>query len=51
MTMYTLRSFDSSGRIVAVQQLSAGDDEEALSMARDIFKGASAVARVDLLAG
>ena len=29
MTIYTLRSFASSGRIVSVQRLSAEDDEEA----------------------
>jgi hypothetical protein len=48
MTIYTLRSFASSGRIVAVQRLSAETDEEALSMARDMVKGASALARFDL---
>jgi hypothetical protein len=48
MAMYTLRSFTSSGRIVAVQRLSAATDEEALSMARDMVKGASAVARFDV---
>ena len=48
MAIYTLRSFASSGRIVAVQRLSAEDDKEALSMARDMVKGASAVARFDL---
>ena len=46
--IYTLRSFASSGRIVAVQRLSAKDDKEALEMARDMVKGASAVARFDL---
>ena len=51
MTIYTLRSFASSGRIVAVQRLSAEDDKEALSMARDMVKGASAVARFDLWQG
>jgi hypothetical protein len=48
MTMYTLRSFALSGRIVAVQRLSAETDAEALSMARDMATGASAVARFDL---
>jgi len=51
MAIYTLRSFASSGRIVAVQRLSAEDDEEALAMARDMVKGASAVARFDLWQG
>ena len=48
MTIYTLRSFAMTGRIVAVQRLSAETDEEALSMARDMVEGASAVARFDL---
>lgn len=51
MIIYTLRSFASSGRIVAVQRLSAENDEEALSMARNIVKGASAVAGFDLWQG
>ena len=51
MTIYTLRSFASSGRIVTVQRLSAEHDKEALSMARDMVKGASAVARFDLWQG
>ena len=45
---YTLRSFAASGRIVAVQRLPAETDAEALSMARDMATGASAVARFDL---
>ena len=49
--MYTLRSFASSGRIVAVHRLSAETDAEALSMARDMVDGASAVARFDLWEG
>ena len=48
MTIYMLRSFASSGRIVAVQRLSAETDQEALSLARDVVDGASAVARFDL---
>ena len=51
VTIYALRSFASSGRIVAAQRLSAEDDEEALSMARVMVKGASAVARFDLWQG
>ena len=51
MAIYTLRSFASSGRIVAVQRLSAEDDEEALAMAREMVKGAAAVARFDLWQG
>jgi hypothetical protein len=51
MTIYTLRSFNSSRRIIAVQRLSAETDKEALSMARDMVKGASAVARFDLWQG
>ncbi len=49
--MYTLRSFASSGRILAVNRLSAETDEEALSMVRDLFKGGAAVARFDLWQG
>jgi hypothetical protein len=48
MTIYTLRSFASSGRILAVQRFSADTDNEALAMAREMVKGASAVARFDL---
>jgi len=51
MTIYTLRSFASTGRIVAVQRLSAETDKEALSMARDMVNGALAVARLDLWQG
>ena len=51
MAIYTLRSFASSGRIVSVQRLSAEDDEEALSMARTLVKGASAVARFEVWQG
>ena len=51
MAIYTLRSFASSGRLVAVQRLSAEDDKEALSMARDMVKGASAVTRFDVWQG
>ena len=51
MTIYTLRSFASSGRIVAVQRFSAEDDKEARAMARDRVKGASAVARFDVWQG
>ena len=51
MTIYTLRSFASSGQILAVQRLSAEDDEEALSMAREMVKGAAAVARFDVWLG
>jgi len=51
MTIYTLRSFASSGRIVAVQRLSAEDDKEALAMACDMVEGAAAVAKFDLWQG
>ena len=51
MTIYTLRWFNSSRRIIAVQRLSAETDKEALSMARDMVQGASAVARFDLWQG
>ena len=51
MTIYTLRSFAPNGRIVAVQRLSTENDKEALSMAREMVKGASAVARFDLWQG
>ena len=46
--IYTFRSFASSGRIVAVQRLSAETDEEALAMAREMVKRASAAASFDL---
>jgi hypothetical protein len=48
MTISTLRSFTSSGRIVAVQRFSAETDEEALTVARKMVKEAPAVARFDL---
>jgi hypothetical protein len=51
MAIYTLRSFASSGRIVAVQRLSAETDKEALSMAREMVAAASAVASFDLWQG
>jgi hypothetical protein len=51
MAMYTLRSFASSGRIIAVQRFSAETDKQALSMARDMVEGAAAVARFDLWQG
>jgi len=51
MTIYTLRSFASSDRIVAVQRLSAETDAEALSAARDMVTGASAVYEVRSMAG
>ena len=51
MAIYTLRSFASSGRLVAVQRFSAEDDKLALSIARDMVKGASAVAGLDLWQG
>ena len=51
MAIYTLRSFASSGRIVAVQRFSAQTDKEALSMARDMVKGAAAVARFGVWQG
>jgi len=34
MTVYRLRSFGPTGRIVAVQQLSAADDKEAVAASR-----------------
>jgi len=48
MTMYTLRSFNSSRRIIAVQRFSVETDKEAHSIARDMVKGALAVAGFDL---
>jgi hypothetical protein len=51
MAIYTLRSFASSGRIVAVRRLSAETDKEALSMAREMVAAASAVASFDLWQG
>ena len=49
--IYTLRSFAPSGRIVAVQRLSAAADAEALSMARNMVDGAAEVARFDVWQG
>jgi hypothetical protein len=49
--IYHLRSFAVSGKIIAVQRFSAETDKEALSMARDMVKGASAVARFDVWQG
>ena len=48
MATYRLRSFGPTGRIVAVQRFSAGDDKEAVVAARDMVKGASGVATFDL---
>jgi len=44
MTIYRLRSFGPTGRIVAVQQLSAADDKEAVATAREMVRSASGVA-------
>jgi hypothetical protein len=51
MAIYTLRSFALSGKLVAVQQFPAETDTEALSMVRDMVRGASAVSRFDLWEG
>ena len=51
MTIYTLRSFASSGRIAAVRCLSAATDTEAVSIVRSMFKEASAAARFDIWQG
>jgi hypothetical protein len=51
MAISMLRSFASSGRIIAVQRLCAEMDNEALSMARGMVKGASVIARFDLWQG
>jgi hypothetical protein len=51
MAIYTLRSFASSGRIVAVNRSSADTNEEALSIARGMVEGTSAVARFDVWQG
>jgi hypothetical protein len=48
VTIYRLRSFGPTGRIVAVQRFSAGDDQEAVAQAREMVKGASGVATFDL---
>jgi len=37
---YKLRLFGGTGKIVAVQRISAPDDEEALSIAHQMIKGA-----------
>jgi len=42
MSIYTLRSFSMTGRIIAVQRLYAETDAEALSMASDMVAAASA---------
>jgi hypothetical protein len=51
MTVHQLRLFGANGRIVTVQDLSAATDQEALSVVRGIFKGASAVVSFDLSEG
>jgi len=51
MTIYRLRSFGPTGRIVAVQQLSAADDKEAVATAREMVRSASGVATFDLWQG
>ena len=51
MTIYKLRLFGASGKIVAVQRLSAATDKEALSIVRGMFKEGSAAPRFDLWQG
>ena len=51
MAIYRMRSFGPTGRIVSVHNLSAADDQEALTMAREMVKGASGVATFDLWEG
>ena len=50
MTVYRLRSFAPSRRIIAVQRFSAANDDEAVSMATAMVEG-SAVASFDLWEG
>jgi len=45
---YRLRLFGPTGRIVAVQRLSAGDDREAVAQVQEMIKGASGVSTFDL---
>lgn len=51
MAVYQFRLFGRNGKIVAVQQISAGSDQEAMSLARDCIKGAAAVAKYELWHG
>ena len=47
MMVYKLRLFGASDRIVALQDLSAATDNEALSIVRGMFKGSSPVVTFD----
>jgi hypothetical protein len=51
MTVYRLCLFGSAGSLMAVQKLSALDDEEALAVARETVKGHSEIAAFDLWEG
>jgi hypothetical protein len=51
MTVYRLCLFGPAGRFVAVQKLSALDDEEALAVARETVKGHSEIAAFELWEG
>jgi len=51
MTVYRLCLFGSAGSLMAVQKLSALDDEEALAVARETVKGHSEIASFDLWEG
>jgi len=48
MTIYRLRSFGPTGRIISVHKLSAADDQEARAQASEMVRGASGVATFDL---
>ena len=51
MAIYKLRLFDATGKITAVQRLSAATDKEAMSIARAMVNRASAVSKFDLWEG
>jgi hypothetical protein len=51
MTVYRLCLFGPAGSLMAVQKLSALDDEEALAVARETVKGHSEIAAFDLWEG
>jgi hypothetical protein len=51
MAIYKLRLFGATGKLAAVQRISAASDDEALSIVRRMFEKTSAVARFDLWDG
>jgi hypothetical protein len=51
VTIYRLRSFAPSNRIIAVQRFSAANDDEAVTIASGMVDGAAAFAAFDLWEG